>query len=368
MIVRGIELTNFRNISAAALSFSPGMNVIGGRNAQGKTNLLEAIHLFSLGRSFRTRNLDEAIRFGEEYLFCRLAGRSDAGVDFRIEIGLERSGRLKVSVNGTRAAGIAEIIGVIPSVIFVAEDILIAGGPPANRRAYLDYTAAQVSPAFLRDLREYRRVLRHRNALLEAAARGGREPEALEAWDEALIARAAAIVRGRREVLGDVARRAAGLLGEVMRGAPGLEMTYVCSFDPTDKDPAAALREALARVRETERRRGYTMAGPHYDDVSICLESAELRRYGSQGRKRLAALVLKLAQAGTIMDRRGERPVVLLDDIFSELDRETGERLRGHIVESYQSFVTTPRPGELGLERAGAAIFSVEGGEFIVSF
>jgi DNA replication and repair protein RecF len=344
------------------------MNGIAGRNAQGKTNLLEAIHLFSLGRSFRTRSLDEAIRFGEEFLFCRLAARSDAGVDFQLEIGLERSGRLKVSANGAKASGIAEIIGVIPSVIFVAEDILIATGPPANRRTYLDYTAAQISPAFLQDLREYRRILRHRNALLEAAARGDREPEALEAWNEALIERAAAIVRMRMEILADVERRAGELLNEAIGGAPGFEMTYVCSFNPSGKEPAAALREALSRAREAEKRRGYTLAGPHYDDVAISLEGAELRRYGSQGRKRLAALVLKLAQALTIMDRRGEKPVVLLDDIFSELDRETVERVRGRLTERYQSFITTPRPDELALEPGGSAFFRVEGGEFSVSF
>jgi DNA replication and repair protein RecF len=368
VIVRGIELTNFRNITRAGLSFSPAMNVFTGRNAQGKTNLLEAIHLFSLGRSFRTRSLEEAIRFGEEYFFCRLAGRSDAGVDFSLDIGLERAGRLKVSVNGTKAAGIGEIIGVIPSVIFVAEDILIATGPPVNRRSYLDYTAAQISPAFLQDIREYRRIVRQRNALLETALRAGREPDGLEAWDEALVARAAAIVRMRTEVLGDLARTAGALLNDAMGVPAGLEMTYVCSFNPGGKEPAPALREALARAREAERRRGYTMAGPHYDDVAISVEGTELRRYGSQGRKRLAALVLKLAQALTIMDRRGERPVVLLDDIFSELDRETVERVRGRLTESYQSFITSPRPDDLALEHGGAAFFRVQAGEFFVSF
>lgn len=368
MIVHGIELTNFRNIRAAALSFSPRANVITGRNAQGKTNLLEAIHLFSLGRSFRTRSLEETIRFGEEYFFARLAGRSDGGVDFRIEIGLERDGRTKVGVNGAKASGIAEIIGMIPSVIFAAEDVLLATGPPAGRRAYLDYTAAQVSPAFLRDLKDYRRILRHRNALLEGASRDRREPDGLAAWDEALAAKAASIVAVRREVLGEVAERAGAILADIMPGSSGFEMAYLCSFDAGAEDPAAALREALERAREAEIRRGLTLAGPHYDDVAIGLDSVELRRYGSQGRKRLVALVLKLAQALTIMDKRGERPVVLLDDIFSELDRETVERTRRHLTAGYQSFVTTPRPDELGPAGPETAFFRVEAGEFFVSF
>lgn len=362
MIVRGVRLVNFRNIAQAELSFSPAFNLITGRNAQGKTNLLEAIYLFSLGRSFRTRNLDEAIRFGEEYFFARLDGRSDAGVDFTLEAGAERGGRTKVSSNGRKASGLAEIVGIIPGVIFVAEDILLASGPPAGRRAYIDYTAAQISPQYLRGIKEYRGALRQRNALLERAARECAAPAGIEPWDAALAEKGGAIVRMRLETMREIVARARTLLGEILGDAAGFDMKYVCSFNSADREPAEALAEALARVREAERRRGYTMAGPQYDDIRIFLEDAEIRRFGSQGRKRLAALVLKLAQALTILDRRGERPVVLLDDIFSELDRETAERVRAHLADSYQSFITTPRPEEFGDAGPAAARFTVDSG------
>ena len=362
MIVRGIDIVNFRNIAKAALSFSPTFNLITGRNAQGKTNLLEAIHLFSLGRSFRTRSLEETIRFGEEYLFCRLSGTADSGVDFDIEAGVERAGRIKVSINGKKAAGLSEILGIIPSVIFVAEDILLAAGPPAGRRIYLDYTAAQISPLYLRELREYRGILRRRNVILEKAAREGAAPEGIEPWDAALVAKGASIVKIRIDTMREIEARAETLLAEIMNEDSGFGMEYVCSFDPSGAEPKEALERALARVREAERRRGFTMAGPHYDDVQIFLEAAELRRYGSQGRKRLAALVLKLAQALTILERRGEKPVVILDDIFSELDRQTAQRVREHLTDSYQSFITTPRPEELGELPAAAARFVVESG------
>ena len=364
MIVRGIDIVNFRNIAKAALSFSPTFNLITGRNAQGKTNLLEAIHLFSLGRSFRTRSLEETIRFGEEYLFCRLSGTADSGVDFDIEAGVERAGRIKVSINGKKAAGLSEILGIIPSVIFVAEDILLAAGPPAGRRIYLDYTAAQISPLYLRELREYRGILRRRNVILEKAAREGAAPEGIEPWDAALVAKGASIVKIRIDTMREIEARAETLLAEIMNEDSGFGMEYVCSFDPSGAEPKEALERALARVREAERRRGFTMAGPHYDDVQIFLEAAELRRYGSQGRKRLAALVLKLAQALTILERRGEKPVVILDDIFSELDRQTAQRVREHLTDSYQSFITTPRPEELGELPAAAARFVVESGTF----
>jgi DNA replication and repair protein RecF len=362
VIVRGIDIVNFRNIAEASLSFSPTFNLITGRNAQGKTNLLEAIHLFSLGRSFRTRNLEEGIRFGEDYLFCRLSGRADSGVDFRLEIGLERAGRMRVGINGKRAEGISELLGMIPSAIFVAEDVLIAAGPPAARRGYVDYTAAQVSPLFLKELREYRGILRQRNAVLERSAREGTPPAGIGPWDDALAAKGALIARVRTETLREIEARASALLAEITGTPGGFAMEYLCSFDPSGIGSAEALRRALERVREAETRRGYTLAGTQYDDVRILLDGTELRRYGSQGRKRLVSLVLKLAQAVTILDKRGEKPVVVLDDIFSELDRETADRVRAHLTDSYQSFITTPRGEELGSLPAGTARFVVEGG------
>ncbi len=362
MIARGVDIVNFRNIARAELRFSPGVNLISGRNAQGKTNLLEALYIFSLGRSFRTRDLDEAVRFGEEYFFLRLSGESDSGVAFAIEAGYERGGRAKVSTGSKRDGAFADIVGMIPGVMFVADDIALAGGPPAGRRAYLDYTAAQLSPLYLAAIREYSGVLRRRNALLERAAREAEAPGGIDAWDEVLAAKGAELVRIRRETLRELAARAGALVGEIVGAPGGLAMEYVCSFCPGGGDPGPALREALARSRESERRRGYTICGPQHDDVRISLDGAEIRRYGSQGRKRLVSLVLKLAQAATILDRRGERPIVILDDIFSELDAETAERVRERLAGGYQCFIASPRPEELAAGPAAAARFLVEGG------
>jgi DNA replication and repair protein RecF len=362
VIIRGVDIINFRNIARAKLLFSRGGNLIAGANAQGKTNLLEALFLFSLGRLFRTRSLDDAVRFGQEYFYVRLAGESDAGIAFDLEVGYERGGRTRVSVGGKRAAGFAEIVGMIPGVIFIAEDIQLAAGPPAGRRAYVDYAAAQLSPLYFGAIREYRQVLRRRNALLERGAREGSAPEGIEAWDEALVAKGAELVRIRRETLRELSARAAALLAGVLASPGGFAMEYVCSFDPGGVDPAAGLWEALSRVRDTERRRGYTMAGPQHDDVEILLDDVSIRRYGSQGRKRLVSLVLKLAQASTILERRGERPVVMLDDIFSELDAATAARVREHIAEGYQSFIASPRLEELGTPPPGGALFSVREG------
>ena len=146
-----------------------------------------------------------------------------------------------------------------------------------------------------------------------------------------------------REVLEEIQGRAEGLFGEMAPAGGDLRMEYRCSFEAEEGPTRGALLEALARLREQERRRGYTLVGPHYDDIAIFIGDEELRRYGSQGRRRLVSIILKLAQAWAIMERRAERPVVLLDDIFSELDMDTAERVSGLMTDRYQSFITTPR-------------------------
>ncbi|MBN1163353.1 MAG: DNA replication/repair protein RecF [Candidatus Krumholzibacteriota bacterium] len=362
MVIDRIDTVCFRNIKKASLEFSESFNFISGSNAQGKTNLLEAIHFFSLGRSFRTRRYEELVQFGEEYFFLRLRGRSDTGIDIRLEAGYEKGGRIRGSVNGKRLSGIAEIIGIVPSVIFTAQDIEIASGPPGYRRTFLDYTAAQISPLFLSDLKEYRRVIRHRNSLLRRYAGNGDPRGELPAWDEMLVEKGAAIVKGREETLREISSRAARLYGQISPGAEELRLAYSCSFNAPGGDTREALREALENSRENERRRGYTLCGPQYDDILLTLGEAELRKYGSQGRRRLVAVILKLTQALTIMERRAERPVVLLDDIFSELDEETTVRVRKHLTDRYQSFITSPREDDFPEGKEKSARFRVLGG------
>ncbi len=364
MIVEKLQLNSYRNIKKASLEFSERFNFITGRNAQGKTNLLEAIHIFSLGRSFRTRRSTELIMFGSEHFFLRLTGRSDTGVGFRLEMGVERSGKMRLSVNGKQMKGASEIIGFMPSVIFSPRDVELSSGPPAGRRTYLDYTAAQVSPGFLADLKDYRQALKQRNSLLRAAAVGGALDEAqLEVWNEAFARKGAAVVEGRKEMLGVIAERAREIFSEVLGRVDGLELAYRCSYD-SGAGSEDTLRAALLAARESERRRGYTLAGPHYDDVAMRIDGEDVRRYASQGRRRLLAVVLKLAQADVIMARRGERPVVLLDDIFSELDPGVVSGVRNMLSDRYQSFITSPRQDDFPGDIPGAARYEVENGDF----
>jgi DNA replication and repair protein RecF len=194
-----------------------------------------------------------------------------------------------------------------------------------------------------------------------ASGRGG--DDELSVWNEMLVRKGAAVVRGRMEVLEEVLCHARELSSELVHNGEKLNIRYMCSFGNEGTDMECALGDAVRRSKESEIKRGYTLAGPHYDDVAIYLGDTDLKRYGSQGRRRLAAVILKLAQARTIIRRRTERPVVLLDDIFSELDEDTARRVRVTLSDRYQSFVTSPRV-ESFAPYGGGRRFVVEGGRF----
>jgi len=356
-----LTLENFRNIALADLRFSDTFNLITGDNAQGKTNLVEAIHLFSLGRSFRTRRAAEMIRFGEDRFRIEIAGKSDGGVSFRLGLGLERGGRLRAVVNGKRLERLSEMVGLIPSTVFTPGDVTLAAGPPADRRLYIDYTGVQVSPAFVRVLNDFRRALRHRNALLRDRGACGGEIDGMRQWNETFAETGAAVARGRREVVDGLSGIARELFDEFLPGAV-LDIAYRCSWDPAGNGGAAALLDALDRCAEHERRRGFSLEGPQCDDIDVAVDGRDLKRYGSQGRRRLAAIVLKLAQATLVMSKRGERPVVLLDDIFSELDAGTIGRVRELLTDRWQSFITSPREDDFPRESPEVVRFVVEAG------
>ncbi len=364
MIVKDIECVNFRNIKKTRLEFSGTFNIIEGMNAQGKTNLLEAVHIFSLGRGFRTRRTDELVRFGEEYFFLRINGKSDTKVDFTIEFGYEKGGKPKVSVNGNRLSSLSDMIGIIPPVILTPGDVELSSGPPSRRRLFIDYTAAQISPAFLSDLGEFRRVLKHRNSLLKKISMGGGGVEELGVWDDVFVLKGAAVTRGRKEVLNEIETVAGEIFTRIRPSGEKLGTRYRSSFSEGSGSVEDDLMEVLKRNSSSEQRRGYTLAGPQYDDIELFLDDASIRRFGSQGRKRLVAIVMKLSQAVVIMQRRGERPVVLLDDIFSELDTSISGKVRELLSDKYQSFITSPKNGAFSRLPADSAVFSVENGSF----
>jgi len=361
LVVQKIKLVNFRNISEASLDFSESFNFIYGLNAQGKTNLLEALHFFSLGRSFRTPRRTDMIKFGMEYSYLSLSAKSDSGVSFDMEVGFDIGGSTKVKQNDRPLSGLSEIIGLIPSVIFSPEDIALVAGGPRNRRLYLDYTQSQVSAKFLSELKGFRRALKQRNALLKKISEGG-SADGLEEWNRLYIESSINVVRGRLRCVDIVRERLRHIITGIMGEETDVSLKYRCSFDRGLATLEENMTDSINEVLESEKSRGYSLVGPQYDDLLITIEGNDARRYGSQGQKRVIAVSLKLAQALTIMEERAERPVVLLDDILSELDEEKVSRIKGMLEAEYQSFLASPDMRDFPEGLKDVALFRVSGG------
>ena len=344
MQIAWIQALEFRNYPALTWSPSPKLNVLIGPNAQGKTNLLEALGFLLTGRSFRTTRLAELPRWGADGL--SVAGeltRSEASRVVRRGLARSPSGAWQVS---------GEDCPWARAVAFGWQDLEVLHGAPAARRAFLDGFAARLYPGHRPALLRYRQVLARRNLLLQRAV-----PEAaLAPWDEQLAEVGMELVGRRRRALAalqtEVARLVPGLTGERHK----IELRYRCSVGEAGEP--AALRAALERGRPQERRRGQTLVGPHRDDVMIELDGVDLRLYGSRGQQRLVALALRLAEVLPITEATGTAPVLLLDDALSELDGRGREHVLREVEAAEQVFLTTPEP----LAGVAGARWRVHGG------
>lgn len=359
MRLASLEIRDFRNIAHARIPFGDGISVLHGRNGQGKTSVLEAIFLLSCGRSHRTRDEREMIRFGAD-LF-RVEARSDDGT--ALGYGYARDGRRSVAVGGA-AASPADLVGRMVAVLFTPDDGEVVRGAPATRRRYFDMELSRLDRAHFDALRGYRRLLRQRNALL--VSRDARVPGLLDAFDRGLAVAGAALVRGTGAFLADLSSRADALHARIPGASGRLEIVHrACVPDPSaaPEKIASDLYKRLESARDSDIVRGATSAGPHRDDARFRLDGRDLRDYGSQGQVKSAALALKLALMEHVRERTGRYPVLLLDDLTSELDSARLAFFLEHIVDKGQVLLTTTLPSALGNRALAAArLYRVEGG------
>lgn len=370
-----LALRNFRNYPAADLALGPGLAVFRGANAQGKSNLLEAIAMLALTKSTRAEQERDVVRIAslEDTPYTRITGTAERGsggaVEVQIDMALapgERGGLVfqkRVRVDGVpRAAG--QAVGAIAAVLFSADDLDIVTGSPANRRRYLDVLLSQADRGYLRALQQYQRVVTQRNQLLRRIREGlARTPE-LDYWDGELCRLGAQVTARRREAVGALAREGAGAYAAMAPGDGGFQAVYAPSIDHdgTVEETAARALGLLAERRGREVQMAQTLVGPHRDDLLMTVGGLDVGQFGSRGQVRTAALSLRLAEAGYLRSTLGEEPVLLLDDVLSELD---GQR-RGHVLEAAcraeQSLVTVVEGEEPpGLQEA-VATYTVEAG------
>ncbi len=348
--------------------FGPGPQLIFGPNAAGKTSLLEAIVLLAWGRSHRTSTDGEVIRWGSDV--ARVEGR--AGED-TIEVALVRSGsagsgsgRKRVRVNGVARRPTA-LVGLLRTVLFAPEEMLLVVGSPGLRRAALDQIAGQRWPSYGPDLATYGRALQQRNSLLRAIREEQATRAELRYWDGPLLESGAAVVSARLRLLDELSeplRAAHAEIAPEEAAAAGLGIRYVTNAPMgPDEAPRDALARRLAETADKEVWNGTTLVGPHRDDIAFELAGRDLAGFASRGQQRTAILAFKLAELDLLTVLDGRPPLLLLDDVFSELDPDRRAHLVRRIAELPQAFVTTTTLDDLDPALvAGAALWAVDAG------
>ncbi|HTU80711.1 MAG TPA: DNA replication/repair protein RecF [Candidatus Acidoferrales bacterium] len=337
-----LALSNFRNYAELDLDPSAGLNVFVGANAQGKSNLLEAIAMLGTGKSFRTSRDGDTVREGVELAVVRGDARVRAGtVRLACTIAKSSRGTRKTYTVNERPVRYATFLGKVRVVTFVPSDLALASGPPAGRRALLNVALAQEGTRYYGDLARYRKTLAQKNALLRGTV--APDPELLEIYDRTLVEAGSALMLARDHFVRALAPPAAAAHRRFSNGAERLDVAYapdVVFETPTADGVAAAFAARLRQCADAERARKTAVCGPHRDDVTLALDGRSLAAFGSQGQQRTAVLALKVAEYGVMRERAGEAPLLLLDDVLSELDRDRAAAFLSGIGEYEQAFVT----------------------------
>jgi len=366
-----LALADFRNYAAADLELAPGASTFTGANGQGKTNLVEAAAYVATFGSHRVAADAPLIRHGAQRAILRAAVTS-AARDSLIEIEVNPGRANRVRLNRVPVPRPREALGTLRTVMFAPEDLIMVKGDPDQRRRYLDDLLVATRPRFAGVRADYERVLRQRTALLKSArARGGgpgHAPAALDVWDEHLAEKGAELTAGRLELTASLRPLAAKAYAAVSGEDLAAAMSYrQARQEPPGAEPAAdraalaeGLRQALARARRAELERGVCLVGPHRDELELRVGEFPARGYASQGESWSLALALRLA-AYDLLRSGGEDPVLLLDDVFAELDSGRRDRLAALVGGAEQVLVTAAVPGDVPARLAGPR-FEVSGG------
>lgn len=338
-----LELADFRNYEQALVEFTSGLNLLHGDNGQGKTNLLEAIFMLCALGSHRVAGVAPMVRNGADRAIVRASGLARAR-KLEVDAEIRLAGGIRARVNRVGVAATQMGASGFASVLFSPEDLELVKGEPEFRRRFLDHVATQIGSLAATERHEFERVLRQRNGALKAAPFRPRAMESLEVWDEQLARTGSALVSNRLEVLDLLAPRARDHLEEL---AGGGELSLV--YRPTwasgpvpdgAESIFAALREGIRSARSKDLERGFSSVGPHRDDLEITIEGNDARTFASQGEQRSVALAMRLAERDAISQVRAEDPILLLDDVFSELDDARQGRLASLIYSAGQTIVT----------------------------
>ncbi len=342
MLVQAITLGNYRNYSNLQLSVHPNINILIGDNGQGKTNILEAIFYAATGKSHRTNYDHELVQWHEKLMRLGLTGVRGSG-KFKIEIIVRSDGKKILKVNNQLMKKLSELIGTVNVVLFSPEDIMLVKGGPSLRRRFLDIEISQTSPFYCHNLASYLKVLAQRNNLLKAIRDKKEDSSLLDIWDMQLVEFGCNIIKKRIEVLNKLISLAKDIHSRITDGKEELTLSYLPTVDlgkAVDISPEEYYLLKLKDIKTSEIKMGSTLIGPHRDDIEIKIGNTNVKAFGSQGQQRTCALSLKLAEMEFMRLETKEYPVLLLDDVLSELDASRRKFLLEVAGRTVQTFVT----------------------------
>lgn len=359
MQITELTLRSYRSYETLHLAFDPGVQIFLGANAQGKTNIIEALYYAAFGRSHRTSSDAELIRVGADGAYIGLSFRRH-DVPGELSFTFARGARRRITYAGESLRQ-RDLVGILPMVLFSPEDLFLVKGAPALRRRYLDAELSQASPAYYGELLRYTRILKQRNAVLKDIRERLAAPDDLPPWD-AQLARSAAYIVTRRIAavaqLGALSARVQAVLAAGEELALAYEIAGAGAEDFAEDDMTESLHvwynKMLCEGRARDIARAATGVGPHLDDLVLRVGGMSLRSYGSQGQQRTGALALKLAELFYLQENIGEAPILLLDDVMSELDADRRRALLDFIRhEHIQTFITATDAAYFPAERMG---------------
>lgn len=338
MYIQSLELADFRNFEKLQVTFSEGTNIFYGDNAQGKTNILESLYMTATTKSHRGMKDRDMIRFEKEEAHIRsVVFKND--IDYRIDMHLRKSRSKGIAINGQRIKKAAELIGLLNIVFFSPEDLAIVKNGPSQRRRFMDMELCQLDASYMHDLNQYTKIVEQRNRILKDIYDHPEFMPMLDVWDEQLADHGIRIIQRRQAYI----RELNDILSSVHEKLSGGRESMYLGYEPNTD--AEKMKEAVREARRTDRHLKMTTVGPHRDDFSFIgrypgrEEEIDLRRFGSQGQQRTCALSLKLSEIEIVKKKTGENPILMLDDVLSELDSGRQEYLLDTIG-GLQTFIT----------------------------
>lgn len=341
MYVSRLKLSHFRNYSNLELSFSSGLNVVYGNNAQGKTNLMEAIYFLATGRSHRTSRDSELIQDGQAELSVQAMVTRSTG-DLYLELAYGVESRKQLRINHMPERRVARLVGSVAAVLFSPDDLQIVKGSPGGRRRFLDIELSQISQTYLHHLINYNKVLAQRNVVLKS---GQPDKALMDVYEQQLIEYGSQIINRRFEAVNTLSGLAERYHKILSDGKEHLEIAYQHPLEVrpeplTTQVIATGLKALFAKRRSEEIRRQTTLVGPHRDDLLFSINGKDVRLYASQGQQRTVVLALKLSELEYMQQQIGEPPVLLLDDVASELDPQRRHFLLSTVQSGIQTFIS----------------------------